>query len=487
MSGTHFNQNCTCVYCGGSFSPKEVRWRISDKAESSVLIFGEKVHTFLKKALDHFCREDTVGWNFFSLISGRSPSEKPKRIRLVMPDDFASSINKTCNHTVRIFKHPKPDDPILHFSKDFVERLNNLATPVPRNMIREIEDEEIYPVCPFCTAGLPRMMLSQKEPFRLVKLGFAGPINSGKTTLNVINILFGCLDSGGWKASVKNPHTISHYLLPDNYYKTVLNNGTLPSQTPDRYIPPLLLWLERDGQYVLLSLLDIPGKRLQAIRKDILSDNPSPQTECYIKLFKQMDGWLLMLDAEQEILRTLYPGQYGEAVRDREPLLSLLKIFSQIQGRPHTPGALVISKCDRLFLDELKGKKSQELFASFTPLELRLWQQSQNDWLKFRDLEDQPKLWREIGRSEVHPQEKRFYVPNRHEIVQYSFKPFIEDHFPELAKDLKCHFSRVDVFPVSSLGSVLTEPDIQHKLLNDKWVKPFYSAEPIFWLLDIIK
>ncbi len=495
------SRRCTCIYCGESFFLREIKWRISDNATRHASNFEKSLCESLDRALERFRCADNVGRAFFSAINGEGSCPKtPEKIRLVIPADFKSNKNRFSKNSrygdIWTFKEPDlrdPNYPTLHFSGECVRKLNNFGRGIPETVIEKIERDEIYPVCPFCISDLPRELLRQKEPVHVIKLGFIGPAESGKTSLNVINILFECLDCGGWEFRRKDLYVTPHYLLKDNYYKSIFDRERLPPPTPDCYIPPLLLQLKRGSQNVLLSLLDIPARRLKTLLEDVLNQKSTRQTDFYMKLFGQMDGWLLMLDAEREVLPKIDSNEHGAMPEEQETLEYLLKIFSKIPEWQRKPAALVITKCDQLFIDALGKEKSSKLFGPSNSVELMLWQKPLEFWQRFNNLEQEPrKIWQQRGKQEPSSLEqqmgkKDFYSVDRHEIVQYLFKPLIRENFSELTNQLNRYFSEVDIFPESNWGSFLEMPNIQEKLLDKEWVKPFYSAEPIFWLLDIIQ
>lgn len=468
-------------------------WRISDDATQQASDF-EKLYDSLDKVLDGFLRTDNAGRVFSRAVD--SP-RAPKEIRLVAPKDFESRKNQFYGRPkkrIKVFEKPDPrasDYPALHFSKTFYSLWRDREGLVTQNVIRKIEQNEIHPVCPFCISDLPYGLFGHGEPVRVIKLGLIGPAESGKTSFNVINILFECLKCGGWEVEEEIPYVNPYDLSAGNYYKSVLKSGKLPPPTPDRYIPPLLLRLKNNSQNILLSLLDIPSCRLKTIREDIANHRPTSRTSLYMKLFEQMDGWLLMLDAEREILPKINSNEYYEASENQETLESLLQIFSRISEPQLKPAALVITKCDLLFTNAPGNK----LFDTCSPVEQALWQQTWEDFQKTSNLKRQPKRvwqlpWRQSQESEGLAERtgrKEFYSADRHEIVQYTFKPLIKRYFPELTDQLDRYFSKADIFPESNWGSYLGIPNIQEKQLNKEWVKPFYSAEPIFWLMDIIR
>lgn len=473
--------NYTCIFCGESFSPAELKWRIADDATRHAVDYRGKLYDSLETVLKRFHCENTTGQVFLNTVDEHAASQK---IRLVIPADLkpdskSNLLRPAKNRTIKIFCRPDPqasEYPHLRFSQDFVNYLDDSGKGIPKNVINRIARDEIHPVCPFCISDLPCELLSQNNPVQVVKLGLIGPAGSGKTSLNMINILFKCLDCGGWTVDTKDLYASPHYLLANHYYKPLFDSGKLPPPTPDRYIPPLLLWLEKNGRKVLLLLLDIPASRLKAIREDLEKHRAdrkfAPRTNIYMKLFEQMSGWLLMLDTEQEILPKIRSDGHGEAPENRETLGSLLQIFAQAPELRSKPAALVITKCDLLFTKVLSKEEETEkrLFEAFYPVERALWQVP---WKKLQDLERQSK-------------KKGFSFTDRHEMIQLSFKPLIQKHFPELAGELEQYFSRVDIFPESSLGPLLRTPNILEKQLDKEWVKPFYSAEPILRLLDTI-
>lgn len=482
MSKVPPRPNCTCIYCGESFSPAELKWRIANDAARHAVDYRGKLYDSLEKVLKRFYCEDIIGQVFLNTVDEHAAS---REICLVTPADLKPGSSRNLfrlpkNRRIHIFKKPVPQtSEYLHlrFSQDFVNYLDDSGRGIPKTVINKIERDEIHPVCPFCISDLPCELLSQNDSVQVVKLGLIGPAGSGKTSLNMINILFKCLDCGGWKVETKDLYASSHYLLANHYYKPLFDSGKLPPPTPDRYIPPLLLWLEKNGRKVLLLLLDLPASRLKAIHEDLEKHRAdhklAPRTDIYMKLFEQMSGWLLMLDAEQEILPKIRSGGHGEAPENRETLRSLLQIFSQAPELRSKPAALVITKCDLLFTEALSKDEEKRLFETFHHVERALWQMPREDWEKHQNLERQSK-------------KNGFSFSDRHEMIQFSFKPLIQKHFPELAGELEQYFSRVDIFPESNLGPLLRTPNILEKRLDKEWVKPFYSAEPVLRLLDTI-
>ena len=208
----------------------------------------------------------------------------------------------------------------------------------------------------------------------------------------------------------------------------------------------------------------------------------------YLKLLRQMDGFILTLDGEKELLPLTEEGQMLNDNSDEDSdegtvkLEKLLTQFSSIPHFPRKPAALVVTKCDRLFRANqpvsgqdsrepaseywLDDEKFEKLFGGMTKVEQALWQQpDSNDALR-----DAP------------------YRDGWHEAVQRSWKPLLWDKFPLLSQIVRGVFSRVDVFPESSIGRTHLTPDqLNQYSLAQLNLKPFHSSDPFFWLMDMVE
>lgn len=479
MPEMYSEQQRTCIFCAEPFSLEEVRWLISESAGDLFprvqgLRNPHPPRTLFEGTMDRFLRPDTEGLNFFSEIGSSYPySKSTSRVRLVMPDDLKpvplggkknqpNLFQALDGSMVPIFHRPNPRDPTypgLKFTKEFVDEFNHQTGFNFGSLKANIEKFEIKPVCPHCTSYLPDMLLHQNN---VVKLGFIGPSGSGKTTLNVVNLKFNCLSCGGWTVKTDGIYASSHHFA-DNYYEAILKSGKIPRSMPERdYIPPLLIKMERGTQQILLELIDVPEKNLKDLQRAVLNHKQTAQTIRYFELLKQLDGWLLILDAEQEILPKIgvAANPVGSPPEDTVNLESLIQLFSGIESSERKPASLLITKCDCLFDQNLTTNQRKRLFRDFSPAEQAVWQQRK---------------------------EKGTYSADRQEVIQYSFKPLVQKLFPDLWPALGQYFSQFAVFPESSWGDILTDPDTEPEDVDISQMKPFYSAEPIIWLLDMIQ
>ena len=81
---------------------------------------------------------------------------------------------------------------------------------------------------------------------------------------------------------------------------------------------------------------------------------------------------------------------------------------------------------------------------------------------------------------------------DRHEALQFCFQPLIERYLRSLWKPLRNSFSRVNVFPESSVGHLDQDmEDLKEKTIKEideeYHLEHFYSTDPIFWLMSLAK
>ncbi len=457
-------QTRTCICCGRGFSLEEVQWLVSNQTEKFFAQDSDlrDARGRFESAMDAFLCLDTRGSAFCNFMGGGGPNPiQTQRIRLVTPENVALKVGEAA-----VFCRLEPEDPAypgLRFTDEFVKQVDPNGDLNVRDAKDDIEHCGIRPVCPHCTSYLPDLLLARDDASRVIRLGLVGPARSGKTTLNAVNILCGCLNCGGWVVSAVGIKASSHYLL-DSYYKPLLDGGEIPLSMPDSdYIPPLLIQMEHGARRVLLELLDIPAKVLQAIRGAVQENARTPRTARYLSLLRQLDGCLLFLDACQEIMPVLEPNIEpvdGEGERPMN-LESLVQVFSGIRGWSRKPAALLISKCDWLFGPNGKTgtDKLDKLFNTFSDVDKLLWQRSR---------------------------EADSYSADHHEAVQYAFKPLIRERFPTLWAYLERYFSRVDVFTQSNWDVGLESNGSDGDRAPDS-LEPFHNADPIIWLLNMMR
>lgn len=478
MPEANCEQMRACIYCGRDFSLKDVQWLISDQTKDFFAQDPELRNARMRfeQAMNGFLCLDTKGSAFCNSMGGKGSAPiKTQKVRLVTPEDLAAApegkgrnlYQQSGGDAASIFYRLDPEDPAypgLRFTDEFVEQIDQGGELNLKDAKADVERYAIRPVCPHCTSYLPELLLSRDSSVRVVRLGLIGPADSGKTTLNMVNLVCGCLNCGGWVAGASGISAPSHYLL-DNCCKSMLSGNRI-SQTMPRgdsgYLPPLLVQMEHGSKRVLLVLADIPAKVLQAVRTAILENAHTPQTICCLRLLHQLDGCLLLLDARQEILPAFNVAAVsdGGEQENQGGLESLIQIFSGLQGWQRKPAALLISKCHWLFDNgKVASEKLDELFSSFSSVDKVLWQQ---------------------------PKETGAYSADRQEALQYSFKPLVRKLFPTLWIYLEKYFSRIDIFPQSSWGVRPASLDADEELDPSK-MKPFYSGEPIIWLLNMIR
>lgn len=487
------DENRQCIFCGQDLEPDQIAWLIDEKLLRGVPLSGEQSASALSPAdnvfwdaLNRFSRPDRKGTAFYLNMSGKlAPSERvePEQVQVVLPGDFEdpASDGKTVNtyttednREIQVFRRPdtEKDKLYLRFTEEFVAEMQRLgftsfdSPPI----LRYIEEECIKPVCPECMSYLPRELLDKyQQDVYVVRLAYIGPPNSGKTTLNWTNLVHQAFSRGGWIQSSKNLFSTTHYKAR-NYYEDQVRLRRIPMRTQkEEYTPPLIVRLRRDNKILLLSLTDIAGELLQQIYLDSTSGTMTPQTYAYVNMLERMDGFLLMIDSKTEILsktnaNTAMDGdQRGQSAAT---LYDLVKCFSGFYEMSKKPAALLLTKCDMLFQkSDDSGMMNQDyktLFHMFSQTEKAFWQQPEDP----------------------HAAVRTCYAADYHECIQMPFKAFIQYHFPQLWTCLNSIFSRFDVFPEASLG-------IDRKFQPDESVdlaelKPFHTAAPFFWLLDVI-
>lgn len=490
----HLNAGCRkCVFCGENFFRDEVRWLIDEEAERSLEPKKQgqpatgtpvlsKAAPF-RDAMDNFLRADYAGQNFFQTVSGKTDqTDQPKQIRMVVPEE---DLNPSASHKrslnrftapggaeVAIFRLEIRDDgrPCLHFTEEFIDAMkaSGVARLGYQQKQRYIEDTCIRAVCPHCTSYLPDELLMESPDVFLVRLALVGPIDAGKTTMTLISLAKKQFNHGAWSQNTTGIRGRSHYLA-SNYYEKYLREKKLPTRTPkDIYIPPLLIRLEWNKKQVLVVLMDVAGELLEQIKQDMESGAP-PEPKVYAarEILSQMDGYLLMLDSEWELLPKLgIIGKLGPAPSTVK-LADLVPICRSFVGSDKKPAALVLTKCDQLFTKEVKAplppNAYKKVFPTSSELEKILWQQPEPD----------------AGDSG--------YSARHHEAIQFFLKPMIQMHFRELWNQAGNIFSRVDVFPESNWGHAdVNEKELKADTVDIDSLDPFYSAAPVFWLLDVI-
>lgn len=520
-----------CMYCGTAFEMNRLNWLIRERAlEAEKIETGRKAkrpennpsampdvlegkaetddqaeweeddeelgveNPFRTVMTSHFSDRDELGRYFYSRMissaaSGDSsrtlPDKRPMLVRAEYFTDDAGSNQGNSYRTpdgkeIHIFENPSEDGQVsLHFTQDFIESMNRQGYSTLKVRRQFIENQCIRAVCPWCTSFLPDELFQNKQEYYVVKLGFIGPRESGKTTLNVVNILLERLTRGGWSLSKSKYLAVTHYLSNSggNYYKKVFKTGMFPERTqPLDYVPPLLLRLNRPGgeKHLLLVLMDVAGEFLQGLEQKMAEDDIDERDEMYQRLLNEMDGYLLTMDAERELYPLVAQGQAdnGNAEERTVKLQKLMNICASMKQFRNKPAALILTKCDTLFEDRdmhgngLTPVEFQNLFQDFTPLEQAYWQQPED-----ADSLDAP------------------YQADRHEFLQFSFKPLIQRRFPTLWALMQC-FSRVDVFPESTIGNTqFPMQEIKQYKIDDPYInlKPFHSTDPIFWLLDMME
>lgn len=481
-----------CIFCGEEFLLENVRWLIDEGAEQT--LWPRKQEQLpdtsapssaapFRDAMDSFLRDDYAGQNFFQTVSGKTADiGRPKQIRLVVPEEDLSpdaSSKRNLNHyrppegtEVTIFHLGIGDNglPCLHFTEEFIDTMEasgivQLRSPQKQ---RYIENTCIRPVCPYCTSYLPHELLMESPDIFVARLALVGPIAAGKTTMTHINFAKRQFHRGAWSQDTTGIYGSSHYLA-SNYHEKYLREKKLPTRTPkDIYIPPLLIRLERKKKRILVVLMDVAGELLEQIKQDMESgDPPEPKVYAAQELLRQMDGYLLMLDSERELLPELKIINELDFTPPDVKLADLVPICRSFVGSDKKPAALVLTKCEKLFTERVSNPLPPDLykkvFLSSSRLEKILWQQPESS----------------AGDSG--------YSARHHEAIQFFFKPIIQKHFRELWNQAGNIFSRVDVFPESNWGHVtVSEEELETDAVNIDSLEPFYSAAPMFWLLDMI-
>lgn len=480
-----------CVFCGEDFSRESVRWLIDEEAdkglwskerEQSPNASTSSKAAPLRDAMDRFLRLDYMGQSFFHMVSGQGKyAEPPKQVRLVIPEEDlspAASPERRLNRyttpegreaDIFCLGHKEGDVPCLRFTEEFIDVMEASGIEQLRHQgnRRYIEEICIRPVCPHCTSYLPPELLTESPDVFLARFALVGPIAAGKTTMNLINLALDQFNHGAWSRDKTGISGRSHYLA-SNYYEQYLRDKKLPTRTPkDIYIPPLLVRLTREKKRVLVVLMDVAGELLEQIEQDMEKGEKS-ERKVYAarELLRQMDGYLLMLDGEKEFLPKL-----GYAADNQDPpevkLADLVPICRRFVSSGKKPAALVLTKCERFFTEgtvhPIPPEAYQKAFPTFGQLETALWQQPEPS----------------AGNSG--------YSARHHEAIQFFFKPIIRKHFRELWNQAANIFSRVDVFPESNWGHAsVNGQDLAAGTVNIKSLEPFYSAAPVFWLLDVI-
>lgn len=475
-----------CVFCGEDFSLESVRWLIDKEAEQALWPKKQEQPsnaTPFRDAMDRFLRDDYEGQNFFQTVSGKTADAgQPKQIRLVVPEkDLALNASSERNLNryrlpegaeVTIFRLGAGDEglPCLHFTKEFISAMeaSGVVQLRSRQKRRYIENTCIRPVCPHCTSYLPHELLMESPDVFVVRLALVGPIAAGKTTMTHINLAKRQFHRGAWSQDTTGIYGASHYLA-SNYHEEYLREKKLPTRTPKNiYIPPLLIRLERKNKQVLVVLMDVAGELLEQIKQDMESGGP-PEDKVHAaqELLRQMDGYLLMLDSERELFPKLKITNGPDFAPLDVKLADLVPICRSFVGSVKKPAALVLTKCEQLFTEEvsypLPSDLYNKIFLSSSRLEKLLWQQTEPN----------------AGDSG--------YSARHHEAIQFFFKPIIQKHFRELWNQAGNIFSRIDVFPESNWGKVdVGEEELKMGAVDIDSLEPFYSAAPVFWLLDMI-
>lgn len=495
----HFDgrKECRCIFCSQTFSIDKVSWIIDreraaelndNSAQMSVPRYTEDP---LGDAMDRFLRADAVGATFYGIMSGQiKPGESARAndIRIVRAEDLtpdaerngqSPNIYRTLSgERIRIFNpfDMEKDGAVLHLSDEFLAEMDKRGyTGFQQElMLRHFEEKCVRPVCPKCSSYLPREIFntSSGKDVYVARLAFIGPVESGKTTLIWTNLMCKLFDRGGWFQDTDEVFATTHYMAK-NFYEHSIRYKILPQRTQRNvYVPPLLLRLQRNGITLILLLMDVAGELLQTIKEARESGALDPQMSVYAKLIQSMDGFLLMLDSKREIRRRadkLAGNSVKNPANDPSPLSDLVRAC----GVYRKPAALLITKCDDIMenLDSqsILNRQYKKLFSDFSETELSFWQQPVKGAVPYMDnitdnIMDTP------------------YSADYHECIQMSFKPFVRKHFPQLWRQLEQTFSRVDVFPEASLGSELpSDTPIEREDIH-----PFFSVDPIFWLLDMI-
>ena len=483
----HLNKGCRkCVFCGEEFSRESVCWLIDKRADSG-LWAAEKAQPAnasassapFRDAMDSFLRPDYAGQNFFQTVSGRiEDARQPEQIRLVVPEedlDPAGGRNRYVSPAgmeVHIFRLERRQGglPCLRFTQEFITAMEESGVVHLRHQRNQsyIEETCIRPVCPHCTSYLPSELLTESPDVFLARLALVGPIDAGKTTMNFINLVKKQFNGGAWSQNTEGMTGRTHYLA-SNYYEEFLKGKKLPTRSPKNiYIPPLLVRLTRKNVQVLIVLMDVAGELLEQIQQEMeKGDAPELRVFAAREILRQMDGYLLVLDSEKEFLPK------GNALMGRADdssevkLADLVPICRGFVDDIKKPAALVLTKCEQLFTADvaspLPSGVYQTLFPSSSRLEELLWQQPEPN----------------AGDSG--------YSSRHHEAVQFFLKPVIRKQFPILWAQATNIFSRVDVFPESNWGrAVISEGELKTGAVDIDLLDPFYSAAPVFWLLDVI-
>jgi len=512
-----------CIFCNEPLTLNRVAWLIEEaplrrmslgkKEEDDERSPFEQTDSALWDAIYRFHHPDPRGESFFQTMGGNldlAGKLDTGEIRCVFPEDFdpaqpeEKSVNTyttPSNNNIPIFKRPgvETDGPYLCFTEEFSEEMRacGLAAFQTRTTQRFIEEVCIRPVCPKCMSYIPKEQLDgSAQDTYVVRLAYIGQMESGKTTLNWANLICDTFDQNGWTSSRKDVFSSTHYKA-ENFYEDIIRRGVLPERTPkNKYTPPLLIRLRRNNKTLLLVLMDIAGELLQQIQIYSARRLEDLQTFAYLDILKQMDGFLLMLDVEKEILPLIgieqrHPSkteegagktEAGESQADEakdanaedtktesgdavpKTLYELLKGCVEIDEFKKKPAALLLTKCDLLFDSQDNaglGHKYDQLFHMFASVERKFWQQ-----------------------SNASPEQRLHYDADYHECIQIPFRAFIQHWFPQLWGTLQNTFSRVSIFPESSLGAEATS--LPPSGIQKTDLHPFHSADPIFWMLDVV-
>lgn len=510
-------QDKRCIFCEQPIDLNRVAWMI-DESRLRKEIFGTEeaqgINAFWD-AISRFSQPDRTGADFYAMMSGTQKNQSPRRIPVVLPEHLRPSQNTgkespniyttQTDEKIPIFQHldPASGDRHLRFTKQFVRAMqeSGLECFQIKHSRCYIEEKCIRPVCPGCMSYVPKELLDESDQNTYVaRLAYIGPIGSGKTTLNWTNLVFDAFYRGGWFQDVEDLYTTTHYLAR-NFYETLVQEKKLPPRTRwKEYNPPLLVRLRRKNKKILLVLIDVAGELLQQISQQRASGEVALQTYAYTKVIRQVDGFLLMLDSDVEILPQVgivdaekSDGKSGDietppqvespdaeksdgksAEKELLPvtLFELVQSYTSNGSLEKKPAALVLTKCDTMFKDSPAAcfeEKYENLFSQFSPVERAFWQ-----------------------RPEGPEYIRTSYEADYHECIQFPFKALVQELFPRLWDVLKEGFSRVDIFPEASLGirtSGISDENTDEnsdKKFDLKKLKPFRTAAPIFWLLDMI-